>query len=146
MKVSLNLRIRTADGKQPYCQPVWEGKRIKKLKPGWAIVGGAEEYHAEGVYHLSFYVGGKRKQESVSKNAVFAQRALERKIASEPDEVAPPASKETRTNLNIWKERFLELKLLTKKPDGTRLDKETLSAYEQQVTEFLAMSGKTYAE
>jgi len=97
MKVSINLRIRTADGKQPYCQPVWEGKRIKKLKPGCAIVGGAEEFHPEGVYHLSFYVGGKRRQESVGKNAVLAQRALERRTASEPVEVVTPAPKETRT-------------------------------------------------
>lgn len=37
MKVSINLRIRTADGKQPYCPVVWEGKRIKRLKPGWCV-------------------------------------------------------------------------------------------------------------
>ncbi len=54
MKVSINLRIRTSDGKQPYCPVVWEGKRIKKLKPGWCVVNGVEEFHAEGVYHLSY--------------------------------------------------------------------------------------------
>lgn len=51
MKVSINLRIRTADRKQPYCPVVWEGKRIKKLKPGWCVVQGVEQFHPEGVYH-----------------------------------------------------------------------------------------------
>lgn len=139
MKVSINLRIRTSDGRQPYCQPVWEGIRIKKLKPGWAIVNGVEEHHPEGVYHLSFYVGGRRKQENVGKHAVLAQRAYERKIASEPDEVVPVAKPTpTRTTLAQLKTKFIVYKRSTAKRDGTPLDEETITAYEQQTTEFLA--------
>lgn len=144
MKVSINLRIRTADGKQPYCQPVWEGIRIKKLKPGWAIVNGVEEFHPEGVYHLSFYVGDKRKQEKVGKNAVLAQRALEQKIASEPEESTSPIPKQTRTTLAECKEQFVAFKQTTAKRDGTPLDKETVDAYEQQVTEFLGVCKHKY--
>lgn len=139
MKVSINLRIRTADGKQPYCPVVWEGKRIKKLKPGWCVVKGAEEFHPEGVYHLSFYVGDKRKQESVGKDAVLALRALERKIACEPEESAPPVPQKTRTTLATYREQFMAFKRTSAKKDGTLLDKETVDAYEQQTTEFLSV-------
>lgn len=144
MKVSINLRIRTADGKQPYCPVVWEGKRIKKLKPGWCVVNGVEEFHPEGVYHLSYYVGDKRKQEGVGKHAVLAQRALEQRIASEPEEAPAPAPQQDRATLANCKDKFLAFKRTTAKKDGTPLDKETVDAYEQQVTEFLSVCKHKY--
>jgi len=103
------------------------------------VVKGVEEFHPEGVYHLSFYVGDKRKQESVGKDAVLAQRALERKIASEPEESAPPAPQKTRLTLATFREQFMAFKRTSAKKDGTPLDKETVDAYEQQTTEFLSV-------
>src|ERR1035438_6834816 len=47
-KVSVYIRIRTAEGKQPYCKAIWETK--KRLKPHWCLVHGTPEHHPEGIY------------------------------------------------------------------------------------------------
>ncbi len=69
-EVGIYLRIRTADGSQPYCKPVWENR--KKLKPLWAFVDGKPQERPDGTYHLRFNIEGKRKWKNVGKDARYA--------------------------------------------------------------------------
>lgn len=105
---------------------------------------------------------GKQRWEGVGLSASEAIHARDSRqwqinnMDTLPDLLKPSFAKEPATQeeasgrskrgLAHQKDKFLELKRLTKKPDGTRLDKETLSAYEQQVAEFLAVAGKEHAD
>jgi integrase/recombinase XerD len=62
-KVSAYIRIRLADGSQPYCPAIWESK--KRLRPHWCLVRGKPEHHPEGVYHVRYRVNGKPVWEKV---------------------------------------------------------------------------------
>jgi Zn-finger nucleic acid-binding protein len=66
-KVTLLIRIRTADGRQPYCKPVWLNRN--ELKPLWAFVHGKPEYRPEGVYQLRYTYKGQRRWETLGKSA-----------------------------------------------------------------------------
>jgi len=48
-RVTLVIRVRSVDGRQPYCKPVWLNR--SELKPLWAFVAGKPEHRPEGVYH-----------------------------------------------------------------------------------------------
>jgi hypothetical protein len=69
-KVTLLIRMRTADGRQPYCKPVWLNRN--KLKPLWAFVHGKPERRFEGVYHLRYTYKGQRRWEALGKSAATA--------------------------------------------------------------------------
>jgi integrase len=139
-KVSLWLRVRV-EGKQRYLPAVAQKHFV-------ALVDGKPQKFEAGSYHLRYEVDGRRIWERVD-GTVF-KAASKRKIREgelELDQVAPAPKTPTRVTLAEQRNKFLEMKRLTKKQDGTRLDKETLSAYEQQVTEFLALAAKkTYAD
>jgi hypothetical protein len=62
-QVSVYIRIRTAEGKQPYCPAIWESK--KRLRPHWCLVRGKPEHHPEGTYHVRYRVNGKPVWEKV---------------------------------------------------------------------------------
>jgi len=140
-RVSLWIRIKTPDGKRPYCP-------IVPKKDGWAMVNGKPEKHLEGVYHLRFEVNGKRYWENVGCDLRSAE--AQQKIRDGELSLNKPVANQEPAKLTLveQKARFLEQKQLTKKQDGSRLDTETLSAYEQQVSEFLSVLGKKtlYAE
>ena len=72
-KVSLMLRVRTADGKRPFVNPVigLNGK-VKSL---WAVVHGKPEHHPEGQYFLRYSEGGKRIWEPVGNDVGAALTA-----------------------------------------------------------------------
>ncbi len=160
LKVSIFIRIRQ-DGKQRYVPPVWLNK--KELKQGWAMVQpGRPEHRPEGSYALRFMFKSRQRWEGVGQSASEAIHARDSRqwqinnMDTLPDLLKPSFAKEpakqeeasghSKRGLAHQKDKFLELKRLTKKPDGSRLDKETLSAYEQQVTEFLAVIGKEHAD
>ncbi|SRR5260221_6349998 len=141
-RVSLWIRIKTADGKRPYCRPV-------PKKNGWAIVKGQRECHLQdGVYHLRYEIDNKRIWEPVGLSYLGAE--AQRKIRDGElglNQVSGSPKTPARLTLADQKEKFLELKRMTKKQDGTRLDKETLAAYQQQTAEFLLVAAKkTYAD
>jgi hypothetical protein len=69
-KVSIYLRIRQPDGKQPYCPAIWETK--KTLRPHWCLVQRVPEHHSEGTYHLRYRVYGKRVWESAGDDPISA--------------------------------------------------------------------------
>jgi site-specific recombinase XerD len=73
-KVTLMLRIRTADGKRPFVPPVYAANG--RLRPLYALVAGNAEHHPEGVYHLRYAANDKRIWESVGKdpNAAIAAK------------------------------------------------------------------------
>ncbi len=60
--VTLYLRIKTADGKKPFCKPVYLAKG--RLKPLYALVDGEPEHRPEGVYYMRFG-GDSGRQEMV---------------------------------------------------------------------------------
>lgn len=103
----------------------------------------------EGVYCLRYEVEGKRVWESVGESLNVALCALKDReikfLKGELVSAAPKIHAAEKLTLAEQRTAFLELKELTKKPDGSRLDKETLSAYDQQVTEFLAVAKVGYA-
>lgn len=139
-RVSLWIRIRTTEGKRPYCRPV-------PKKNGWAIVNGQKECHLQdGVYHLRYEIDGKRIWQAVGTSYLAAEarrKIRDGELALNQGSAAPKTP--ARVTLTEQKDKFMELKRLTKKRDGTRLDKETITAYEQQVTEFLLVAKKTFA-
>ena len=159
-KVTLLIRIRTADGRQPYCPVVWADTKQKKLKPGWALVDGKPEHHDEGVYHLRYTKAGRRVWENVGKDAVEAlkKRNTVEWVLNNPEHVqmlrpdlreqmpaiAPPAPK--KITLAEQREQFLERKKLSRTKTGDELDKETLAAHSYVTEEFLSVVGKKYAE
>src|ERR1035437_4735079 len=51
-KVSIKIRIKTAEGRLKVVNPVWEMKG--RLKPLWARMGGKAEHHPEAVYVLRY--------------------------------------------------------------------------------------------
>ncbi len=61
-KVNIKIRVKLANGKYRYCEPVYEKKGIKKH---FALVNGRAEEHPEGTYALCFYEGGKSCRERI---------------------------------------------------------------------------------
>src|SRR6185437_7195973 len=86
-RVSLWIRIKTAEGKRPYCRP------CNTPKNGWALVAGQPERHLEdGVYHIRYEVAGKRIWENVGKDYRFAEakrKMREGELELNPGTVAP---------------------------------------------------------
>ena len=151
--VSLVIRIRTAEGKQPYCKVVWENEKKKRLKPHYALVNGVPEYHPEGTYHIRFTLDGKQVWKSVGKDAIWAVRQWQVNscVINNPTSIATAAVLEATTapakeTLEQMREAFLERKRLTKKRNGESLDRETLAAYGYITLEFLDAVKLKYAD
>lgn len=134
-KVSLWMRVKI-QGQRRYVRPA-------NKKSGMALVNGQAEKHIGAVYHLCYSLRGKQVWEGVGTDYLLAE--AKRKVREGELELngnaAVPATA-ARLTLAEQKTKFLELKQLQKKSDGTRLDKETLDAYEQHVTEFLTVAAK----
>jgi hypothetical protein len=127
-----------------YIRPTVEGKR--KYVPA-----DPKLKNNQGTFHLRFTLNGKQVWETTrTKIYTFALAAAKQKESSlilheskaTPDLPRP----KVRLTLVVQRDNFLELKELTKKPDGTRLDKETISAYRQETEKFLSVAKKTYAD
>jgi hypothetical protein len=71
-KVRLYIRVRLADGRYRYADPIWN--RNRTLRAGYALVGGQPEAHAEGIYYVRFFRGDKRVWRAVSADADAAVR------------------------------------------------------------------------
>jgi integrase len=104
----------------------------------------------QGTFYLRYTLNGKRIWETThTETYTFALAAARQKESSlllqQPNDPTAPKPK-ARLTLDEQRDKFLELKELTKKPDGTRLDKETLSAYRQETTEFLGIARKLYPD
>jgi hypothetical protein len=77
-KVTLLLRIRLKDATHStYAKPVFAANG--RIKPLYAVVGGREERHPEGVYYLRFETNGKRLWEDVGPDAAHAVTAKARR-------------------------------------------------------------------
>lgn len=105
----------------------------------------------QGTFYLRYTLNGKRVWETTRTEtytfALAAARQKESTLLLHEAKATPDAPKpKARLTLDDQRDKFLEQKELTKKPDGTRLDKETLSAYRQETTEFLAVARKLYAD
>jgi integrase/recombinase XerD len=72
-KVTVHVRIKTAEGKRIYCRPVYGAN--KKLRAGWALVNGQPEAHPEAVFVLRYTDRGRRKWEHVGEDPAKAHTA-----------------------------------------------------------------------
>ena len=59
LTVRLYIRIKTDDGKKPYCDPVYLSKG--RLKPLYAFVDGVPQHRPEGIYYMRFGMDGKQQ-------------------------------------------------------------------------------------
>ncbi len=59
LTVRLYIRIKTDDGKKPYCDPVYLSKG--RLKPLYAFVDGEPQHRPEGIYYMRFGMNGKQQ-------------------------------------------------------------------------------------
>lgn len=73
-KVRVYIRIRRPDGVDAYADPAWN--RNRSLRGGYAVRGGRQEYHPEGIYYLRYARCGKRVWDSVGKDPDLALTAL----------------------------------------------------------------------
>jgi integrase/recombinase XerD len=67
MKVRLHLRARLTDGSRPYLDPVYQDNG--KLRPLYALLNGAPQKFADGIYYLRFVVDGTPKWKAVGSSA-----------------------------------------------------------------------------
>ena len=130
-RVSLSIRVKTATG-HPFAKPVYAGKG--RLKPLHALLGGKVEHHPEGVYYLRFK-NGKRRYEPVGQDPFLALDAMHKKEHALALGICDAIA--TKPTLAEFQREFLQLKRTTNKKDGTALDPETITAYDQQTLEFL---------
>jgi integrase len=105
----------------------------------------------QGTFYLRYTLNGKRVWETAhTKTYTFALAAAKQKestlLLHEAKATPELPRPKARLTLEDQRDTFLELKDLTKKTDGTRLDKETLSAYRQETAGFLSVSKKLYAD
>ncbi len=73
-KVRLYVRVRLADGRDVYADPVWN--RNRSLRGSYALVDGAQQHHPDGIYYLRYARGGKRVWESIGREPELALTAL----------------------------------------------------------------------
>ena len=81
--VTLYLRIKTPEGKKPYCKPVFLAKG--RLKPLYAFVNGEPEHRPEGVYYMRFGADSGKQQMVPLGNDPYV--ALDKLAAQETDNV-----------------------------------------------------------
>jgi integrase len=76
-KVSLLLRVKTADGKRPYLNPACAANR--KIRPLWAIYQGQAAHFPSGTYYLRYKQGRKLVFANVGAELDVALQQLRRK-------------------------------------------------------------------
>lgn len=143
MNTSVNLtkRIETPNGKR-FCPVVIAGNG--RVKPGWVSVDGKDEHHPEGSYFIDWTEKGKRKRQSVGKDAAQAlnrklRRETELKAKSQGIALAPEEEQKVSTSLQDAVSEYLAEIKLTRKP-------KTFSAYSTALDYFLQSCGKSDLE
>jgi len=140
-RVTLMLRVRTADGKYPFLVPVYSGKG--RLRPLFALVNGKPEHHPEGVYHLRYSLGGKRMWEPVGKDpneAIAAKLRREHMMQSKRlglQTVGP--ERENRVKLADAIEQYLVRVRLHR-------SHKTQNEFDLMLPQFAETCGKTYLD
>jgi len=156
-RVNLYIRIERDGGKRAYVVP-----DLKKQRT--AIIGGKPDRHDEGVYYLRYEQDGRRRWEAVGNDLTMAltkrkMRDSELTLGFNSADIHgviakaqhKPAKKapEARATLVDMRERFIAIKKTQRHTDGTPLDKETITAYQQHIGELLTAcedSGHRYPE
>jgi integrase len=144
---TLYIRITTADGKKPYCKPVYLSKG--RLKPLYAMVNGEQEHHKEGVYYLRFGAdGGKQQFVLIGKDPYVAldklaekQRWLrdrERQVA--PETPVSAKAESSRLSIDDAVEQFF------KNLHSQGKDPKTIRAYKVAVEEFRKSCTKKFLD
>ena len=117
-----------------------------RLKPHYVIVNGLEQHHPEGHYELKFHQGSKAKYIPVGVDPADAWGAREQKVKTLAAQAAaqaagmPTTANPDRKTLARCREEFLERLRIKNR------DKETISAYEHLIDDFMQVAGKAYPE
>ena len=129
-KVSIWLHCKTTKGWR-YCRPVY-GKN-NKIKPGYALVDGAEQHFPEAQYCLYYQeTSGKRVWEKVTKNAVLAIEMAERRQAymqAKAAGVPVQDNTEIPVMFSYTLAPYLEEYKLTNRIESYNLMRQTLSEF-----------------
>lgn len=132
-KVGIYLRITTPKGKR-FVRP-------HLTRDGYIFnAEGKAERRPDGVYYLRYEHNGKRKWEKLGCCFMVAQKLrklreaeLENGVFATPAKATKKTPKPLVLTLEAQRDKFLERKRLTKKQDGTALDKETIAKVGTQV-------------
>jgi integrase/recombinase XerD len=141
MIVNLTKRVKLS-GQHRYCPVVIAGNG--RVKPGYVLVDGQEEYHPEGSYYLDWTEAGRRRRIVVGKDAATAlnkklKRETELKAKAQGIALAPEPGAPTGTDLKQAVADYLEDTKLTKKP-------KTFAAYTVSLTYFMESCSKDFVE
>lgn len=153
-KATIYLRIRTAEGRQPYCPVIWETKN-RRLKPHWCLVGGVPEHHPEAAYHLRYRVDGRQIWENVGNDPEHAvdlrstrgdqlahPNTRDGKIFAENCRPAPKSAPEAS-----YEGRFrLDQEIKTYLTNCQKLAPKTYDAYRSSLGLFQKACSKTYVD
>jgi len=143
--VTIEIRIKTPDGKRPYVSPVWVKKGT--LKAGWARVGNKPEHHPEGVYVLRY--GSKREFVGRATDRVMARRmaiekALEDAANAPAQALVVPITRSGLTILDAM-ETYLAKKAITDHSTGKEaLAPKTISELRGVIEAFQRTCKKEY--
>jgi integrase len=141
--VTINIRIKTPEGKRVYANPVYEAKG--RLKAFWARVNGKPEYHPEGVYALRY--GSKwefcgRQTDVVT--ATKLRREQELDDAANTPATVTPITQSGPTMLEAM-EQYLAKKALMDPTTGKEaLAPKSVSGMRSVIEAFQRTCGKTY--
>ena len=155
-KVTITVRVQLPDGRRTYLPAVASnGKRYTgsgTLKAGHGWYDNKPKFFEQAVYYVRYGLSGKQRFECVGSDPFLAMDRkvqLERIIEDPSGLIGEPAKPTAAPEKRTWTDRreaFLNLKRTATKKDGTPLDAETISAYEQQAAEFLSVCEQTYAD
>jgi integrase len=145
--VTLYIRIKTADGKKPFCKPVYLTKG--RLKPLYAIVDGQPEHRPEGVYYMRFGTApGMQMMEPLGQDPYFAldkvaekQRWLRK---HELGMVEIPSEKPKQEIVRVTLASAVEMYFKNLHSQGK--DPKTIRAYRVAINEFLQSCSKKFLD
>jgi integrase/recombinase XerD len=144
-KVTIEIRIKLANGKHSFGKPAYEKTRKKgeepKLQKLFALVNGEVEEHLEGVYVLRFHKGGKTCRERIKSTephlVALAKKkkevALSEIAAGLTDDAGTATATETVAEAQTLEETAASYLSNVKTMKG----KKTYSAYSGAVTGFV---------
>jgi hypothetical protein len=144
--VTLYLRIKTADGKKPFCKPVYLAKG--RLKPLYAFVDGEPEHRPEGVYYMRFGAdSGKQPMVPLGTDPYLALDKVaekERWLRDRERGVVTPTSdnpkQESRKTFDSAVEQYFT------NLDSQGKDRKTIRAYRVALKEFRQSCSKQFLD
>jgi hypothetical protein len=148
LTVRLYIRIKTEDGKKPFCKPVYLSKG--RLKPLYALVDGEPEHRPEGIYYMRYGTGdGKQQMVPLGNDPYVALDKLaaqERYLRDQARglETAPPMTVIQPPNGRLKIDAAIEQYFKNLQSQGK--DPKTIRAYKVATDEFRKSCSKEFLD